>query len=333
MKFETVSPREAVGARLAHSVAGAGRRWRKGLDVTADVALALMEAGVASLVVTRLESGDVGEDEAARRIAEAMTEEGLRVEAPFTGRCNLFATQDGVLVVDEARIDAANAVDEAVTVATLPAYAAVRAGEMAATVKIIPFAAPEAAVAAAGAKAAGALRVAAWRVSRVGVVATLTGGFKPSIVAKTTRVLSERLAPAGARIAVERRVTHRAEEVAAALREVAGQSDLVVIFGASAIADRRDVIPAGLERAGGEVLRLGMPVDPGNLLMLGRLGDLPVLGAPGCARSPAENGFDWVLRRLLAGLPVSADDIRRMGVGGLLSEIATRPQPREGHES
>jgi len=70
-------------------------------------------------------------------------------------------------------------------------------------------------------------------------------------------------------------------------------------------------------------------VDPGNLLLVGEVSGRPVLGAPGCARSPKENGFDWVLMRLLAGLPVRRADIAGMGVGGLLMEIVTRPQPRE----
>jgi molybdenum cofactor cytidylyltransferase len=71
-----------------------------------------------------------------------------------------------------------------------------------------------------------------------------------------------------------------------------------------------------------------MPVDPGNLLLIGSAGGVPVLGAPGCARSPVENGFDWVLMRLLAGLKVRRADLTGMGVGGLLMEIVTRPQPR-----
>jgi molybdenum cofactor cytidylyltransferase len=75
-----------------------------------------------------------------------------------------------------------------------------------------------------------------------------------------------------------------------------------------------------------------MPVDPGNLMLVGDLGGRPVLGAPGCARSPKENGFDWILARLLAGLPVTRNDITAMGVGGLLMEIVTRPQPRETRE-
>jgi molybdenum cofactor cytidylyltransferase len=71
-----------------------------------------------------------------------------------------------------------------------------------------------------------------------------------------------------------------------------------------------------------------MPVDPGNLMLVASVRGRPVLGAPGCARSPRENGFDWVLERLLCGLPVTGRDITGMGVGGLLMEIVTRPQPR-----
>lgn len=88
-----------------------------------------------------------------------------------------------------------------------------------------------------------------------------------------------------------------------------------------------------IELAGGSVDHLRMPVDPGNLLLLGEFSGRPVIGAPGCARSMKENGFDFVLYRLLAGLTVSSTDIRRMGVGGLLMEIPSRPQPRAGFEA
>jgi molybdenum cofactor cytidylyltransferase len=150
------------------------------------------------------------------------------------------------------------------------------------------------------------------------------------VVEKTLKITMARIAPAGASIIAERRVPHEQAALARALDEVlkAG-AELVIVFGASAIADRRDVIPAAVEAVGGTIEHFGMPVDPGNLLLIGRLRGQAVLGAPGCARSPKENGFDWVLMRLLAGLPVSRADITGMGVGGLLMEIVTRPQPRE----
>jgi molybdenum cofactor cytidylyltransferase len=330
MIFETVAPREALGTRLAHSVAVKGGRLRKGAPLDEAAVAALEAAGVARVATARLEQDDIGEDEAADLLGAALAGANVVVEAAFTGRCNLFASVAGVFTTQSERVDAFNAVDEAVTVATLPEFQAVAAGDMVATVKIIPFAAPRGAVEAAARAAAGAISVVAFQPLRVGLIATMTPGLKVSVADKTARVLRERLIPTGAELSEERRVTHDAAAVAEALSALAPRNDLVIIFGASAIADRRDVIPAGLEAAGGVVERLGMPVDPGNLLMLGRLGTTPVLGAPGCARSPRENGFDWILRRLLAGLPITSGDIKRMGVGGLLSEIASRPQPRGG---
>ncbi|HEX8417330.1 MAG TPA: molybdopterin-binding protein, partial [Methylobacterium sp.] len=304
--------------------------------ISAADAARLDAAGHGEIVTATLEPGDVGEDEAAARLAATLAGPGLRWELPFTGRCNLYAETAGLLLIARDRIDAVNAIDEAITVATLPPFKAVVAGEMVATVKIIPYAVPGPALGAACAAAPEpALAIAPYRRRRVGVISTLLPGLADSTVEKTLRTLGRRLEPTGAEIVAEARVPHAAAAVAAALRDAIGRdgAELVVIFGASAIADRRDVIPAGIEAAGGHVAHLGMPVDPGNLLLVGTYGDVPVIGAPGCARSPKENGFDWVLHRLLAGLAVARADIVGMGVGGLLMEIVSRPQPRSGARS
>jgi len=238
-----------------------------------------------------------------------------------------------VLVVDKDAIDRLNLVDESITFATLPAYKPVVAGEMIATVKIIPFAVARAARDAALKVARGTaplLRVAPYRIRKIGVVSTVLPGLAGKVVDKTLKVTQERLAPAGASIIAERRVPHEQRALAKAIDEVLKQgAELVIVFGASAIADRRDVIPAAVEAIGGRIEHFGMPVDPGNLLLVGTARGRPVVGAPGCARSPKENGFDWVLMRLLAGLEVPREAITGMGVGGLLMEIVTRPQPRE----
>jgi molybdenum cofactor cytidylyltransferase len=174
------------------------------------------------------------------------------------------------------------------------------------------------------------VRIAPYRIRKIGVVSTMLPGLASKVIEKTLKVTEERLAAAGATIVAERRVPHEASALAGALHAMqkAG-AELVLVFGASAIADRRDVIPAAIETVGGRIEHFGMPVDPGNLMLVGSIAGRPVLGAPGCARSPKENGFDWILARLLAGLPVTRDDITAMGVGGLLMEIVTRPQPRE----
>jgi molybdenum cofactor cytidylyltransferase len=282
----------------------------------------------------RLEAGDVSEDEAAASIAQAVAGEGVNVERAFTGRANLFAAQAGVLVVDRSAVDRINGVDEAITFATLSAFKPVVEGEMIATVKLIPFGV-EGRLRDAAVKVAGkdTLRIAPYVIKRVGVVSTLLPGLASKVVDKTLRVTAERLAPAGASIIAERRVPHDEAMLAASIKELLGLgAELVIVFGASAIADRRDVIPAAITEIGGKIEHFGMPVDPGNLLLIGSAGDVPVLGAPGCARSPVENGFDWVLMRLLAGLKVTRAELTGMGVGGLLMEIVTRPQPRTNLE-
>jgi molybdenum cofactor cytidylyltransferase len=203
---------------------------------------------------------------------------------------------------------------------------------MIATVKIIPFAVArehrdEALVIAAQSEM---IQIAPYQMRKVGVISTRLPGLAEKIIDKTIKVTRERIAPAGAEIISERRVAHDEADLAQALdATLKDGAELAVIFGASAIADRRDVIPSAIEKVGGAIEHFGMPVDPGNLMLVGRARDRVVLGAPGCARSPKDNGFDWVLMRLLAGIPVTREDITGMGVGGLLMEIVTRPQPRE----
>jgi molybdenum cofactor cytidylyltransferase len=334
LKFGSVPVSEARGAIAAHAVRLNGLALKKGHVIDAADQAALSSAGIESVIAARLERGDVSEDEAATGLAEHLAGANLRHERAFTGRVNLFASVNGLLDVDAAAIDRVNQVDEAITVATLTAFRPVIAGDMAATVKIIPFAAPGAALAAAreSAGSRGAIRVAPYRPLRIGVVSTLLPGLKSSVVAKTLRVLEHRLIPSGASIAREVRVAHEETALATAIGGLARECEVVVIFGASAITDRRDVIPSALEASGGRIEHFGMPVDPGNLLLLGHLGRVPVVGAPGCARSPKENGFDWVLGRILADIPITRAHIQAMGVGGLLMEIATRPQPRLGDE-
>ena len=333
MKFGAVPIAEAEGGVAVHSIRQASLVLKKGTVIGRAEIAALQAAGIPEIVVARLEPGDVSEDIAAADIAAAVAGEGVRVDRAFTGRANLFSEAAGVLVVNKTAIDALNLIDEAVTFATLPAFKPVVAGEMIATVKIIPFAVAgavrDAAVSVARA-AAPLVKVAPYRIRKVGVISTMLPGLATKVIDKTMRVTAERLAPAGAMIVAERRVPHDKDALAKALEEVLREgAELVIVFGASAIADRRDVIPAAVEAIGGRVEHFGMPVDPGNLLLLAEARGRPLLGAPGCARSPKENGFDWVLMRLLAGLEVPREAITGLGVGGLLMEIVTRPQPRD----
>ena len=330
MRFGRVPLDRAEGLILAHAVRLPDGRLPKGTLLSPQDLARLRDAGVDAVVGATLDGGDWTENAAAAAVATALSNENLIAEAAATGRANLHAATSGVLVVDRERVDALNAIDPAITLATLPAFASVRTGQMVATVKIIPLAVSGASIERAGrVLAEGAtLRVAPFRPRRVVLVQTRLPSVKESVLDKTARILAGRLEASGSAITVERRCVHAADDLTVALATLP-EAELVVVFGASAVIDAADVIPAAIEDAGGRVDQLGMPVDPGNLLLLGRFRGQPILGAPGCARSPKENGFDWVLDRILADVPATSADIRRMGVGGLLGEIPSRPHPRQ----
>ena len=338
MRFGDTPIDEAAGAILGHSWRSGGINFSKGRRLSADDVGKLKAAGVATVVAARLDADDVHEDEAAATVAKALAGEGIEVTAPFTGRCNHFARGSGLAIVDHARIDALNELDESVTVATLPPFARVEPRQMVATVKIIPYGAPKSAVARAVEVAHSANRplisVAPFRAMRAGLVQTRLPGTRDKVLDKALGTTTKRLTSLGSMLSGERRVTHDAAAIAGALKELKAEGcDLFLIAGASAIVDRHDVVPLGIAEAGGTVHHFGMPVDPGNLLLTAELDGKPVLGLPGCAKSPKYNGFDMVLERLAAGLTVGRAEIVRMGAGGLLAEIASRPQPRDDEPS
>ena len=332
MKFGRVPLDEAAGTILVHSTKAGGRTLKKGSVLSADDVAALRSAGIAEVTAARLEAGDIGEDAAARSIAEAAAGPGLAPGTAFTGRCNLFAEARGLVVFERDRLDRCNLVDEAVTIATLAPYDLVEPRDLVATVKIIPLAVAEDTVAACAAIAAGPqplLRIARLEPKSAGLIQTRLPGTKERVLDKTLETMRARLAALGGTLAREVRCDHDADAVAAAIGEAcAAGVDLVLVLGASATVDRRDVVPAAIDAAGGTVEHFGMPVDPGNLTLIARAGRVPILGLPGSARSPRIHGVDWVLRRICAGIPVGGRDLMLMGAGGLLKEIPQRPLPR-----
>ncbi len=329
MIFAKLPIRDCEGALLVHAQLCGKAMLRKGHRLSAEDIATLAAAGIAELAVARLEAEDIGEDEAAAAIAAPLAGPNLTLRAPFTGRVNIFAARAGLFLPAATIIDRLNAIDEAITLATLPAFVPVGPGDMVATVKIIPFAVPRAALDRARqllAESEPAFVLRPFRARSVHLVQTRLPGLKPALLDKTEQVMRDRLAKLGQGDMTTSRIDHDESELAAHLRQIA--AEIVLVMGASAIADRRDVIPAAILAAGGRIEQFGMPVDPGNLMLLGAIGDRWVIGLPGCARSPLPNGCDWVMARLCADLAVESADIRRMGVGGLLPEIALRPMPR-----
>lgn len=331
MDFGEVPLSAAEGTILAHSVQAGGRRLRKGQHLGPAEIATLAAAGIARVTVARPGPDDVPEDRAAERLALALVPDEaaacLARGVAFTGRVNLNASAAGVVELDAAAIHGLNRVHPAITLATLAPWTRVTPGLLTGTVKIIAYAVPEAALAEAERIARAAIRVRPVQRASAGLILTEVPDQDPKLARKGRQAMEGRLAALGMTLAGCETVPHETAAIAAALGRCPGE--MVMILTGSATSDLQDTAPEALRAAGGRVDRFGMPVDPGNLLFLGALGSRPVIGLPGCARSPALNGADWVLERLACGLQVTGDDIAAMGVGGLLKEIPTRPQVRE----
>jgi molybdenum cofactor cytidylyltransferase len=333
MKFGVVPLSKATGATLAHSIAVGEGRLGKGRVLSAQDVELLAKAGHSKLMVARLNKNDVPENEAAARIGAELATLNITAKAASTGRVNLHAAEAGLLSVKPKIINAINAVHPSITLATLADFAVCQQGAMVATVKIIPFAAPQKTVEKVENLAAKtALTLHPFKPLQIGLIQTTLPLTKDSVLEKTADVTRQRIAAFGGTMSVAAHCNHDADALAETLHAMQ-HLDLLIVFGASAVCDDEDVIPAAIRLIGGKVTRVGMPVDPGNLLVLGHKGKTTIIGAPGCARSPKENGFDWVLARLFAGLKVRPRDIMGMGVGGLLMEIPTRPSPRNVAEN
>lgn len=328
MKFGPSPVAEAEGAIAAHSIRLPSRKLQKGKELTASDIADLQAAGFTEVIVARLGPEDLDENTAAERITAALVtdpdKQNIRVTKAATGRVNLHAKRAGVVGFDPARIHAANAIDPMITIATLPHYKRVEAGAMIATVKIIAYGVAATNVTKAAEALSTAMMVHAPRYQSATLIETVIDGTTHSD--KGRRATNTRLSRLDVALTPRIKVPHKSEAIAEAIKQAEGE--VILILTASATSDIADVAPSAVRMAGGAVERFGMPVDPGNLLFIGSYNGRPVIGLPGCARSPALNGADWVLERTLCGIDVTDSDIATMGVGGLLKEMPTRPKPR-----
>jgi molybdenum cofactor cytidylyltransferase len=335
MKFEPVPLSEAKGKVLGHNIAGADgqRLLRKGKPLTEEDLDKLRALGRTSVYVAEMEPEDVDENTAAQRIAEAVCGPGLHVSGVASGRANLLSEEIGILRIDVERLAQINECN-GITLATLTTHSPVHPRQIVATVKIIPYAVPGAIVNRVEAIASGSkmVRVDALPSRSVGMILSGSASIHERLLSDFTP-LRDRIEKLGSSVARTDFVALDDEPDEAALaqllkRQVESGIEMILLAGETAIMDEHDILPRAVERAGGQVESVGAPVDPGNLLMVAYLNNVPVVGAPGCARSRKANIVDWILPRLLVGDKLTRREIVELGHGGLLQDVRERGMPR-----
>jgi molybdopterin biosynthesis enzyme len=223
---------------------------------------------------------------------------------------------------------------EGFTLATLPRHTVVSEGKTVATLKIIPYALSREVVIQAEMLAAEPLLfLKPLLPKRVGLILSGSPAVQTRVTSSFQNALTARVSLLNSTIEQMEYVPLEDElgehQLTAAIQKMIGQGmEMIILAGETAIMDRYDITPRAVERAGGEIACFGAPVDPGNLLMLAYSGPVPIIGAPGCVRSPKTNIIDLVLPRLLVGDRLSEADIVSLALGGLLEDVPERPSPR-----
>ena len=327
MKFGKVQTIYAAGGILAHSLVCGRDRFRKGKVLDEKDIRQLIQFGYDEVVIARLEDNDIEENLAAAKVAENIhflaEPENFKKSIAFTGRVNIFARTTGIIVLDEENLIRANSIDNMITIATIPNYSQVTKGSIVATIKIISYGVIASNLEKVASLAAGTIRLKRPKYLSAHLITTKISRCTSD---KSLSAIKKRTDSLGLSLSVNKDVPHHEDNLKGAIADAA--SDVILILTASATSDISDVAPMAVKSLGGRILRFGIPVDPGNLLFLGLLSDKPIIGLPGCAKSPATNGADWVLSRVVCGQIPSEYDFARMGVGGLLKENSLRPMPR-----
>lgn len=327
MFFGEVATQNAEGYLLAHGLSLGNRTFRKGHLLTAEDCHFLCNEGCSDVTVIRMNADEIDENEAAEQLSRLVTADEFTVEIAVGGRVNFKAKCAGLFWCESSKVLEFNRIDEALTLAVLQPWTRVDSGQLVATLKIIPFALRQDILEHGKALIREiALRVHPWKpCERPVLIQTTLPKLRAKVYEKTASVQQARLQSLGVKSFTETRVPHAVGALTTCIRQMVDQgATLILIQGASAICDRQDVIPSALEASGGEVIQMGLAVDPGNLLLLGKIEGVTVIGLPGCARSPALNGFDWVLERVIAGIQIDKSMLSELAIGGVLKDSPAR---------
>ncbi|MCY9657486.1 molybdopterin-binding protein [Paenibacillus chondroitinus] len=323
-----VKVEDAVGMILPHDLTQIlpgefkGRLFRKGHQVTEADIPALLSIGKEHIYAMELQPGYLHEDEAAQRMARAIAGDELILTEPHEGKVNVKSPIRGLVRIDKAFVDSVNAIDE-VVMSTIRSGVVVEAGASLVGTRVIPLIVDEAKVVeveriAAARRAEGftLLEVKPFRKLRVGVVTTGSEVFKGRIQDKFGPVVKEKVAQLGSEVVDQRFALDDSEAIVGEIHALLAQNvDLVLVTGGMSV-DPDDRTPGAIKQAGARVVSYGTPMLPGSMLMIAYLGNVPIMGLPGCVMHDPYTSFDVLLPRICAGETIVRSDITEMGYGG-----------------
>ena len=299
---------------------------KKGTIINENLINLLLKNNIKLVTCAKLDENDVEENKAVYEISKNILnneQSNLTIKDPRQGRCNIISNINGLLVFDHEQLFLINSVTDEIGVASLKPYSYVKKNQVIASIKAIPFAINKEVLKQIIKASNHCFKVLPFLKKNVHLIQSRNQNTLEKVLEKTVVTTKKRLLNCGITSILEKKCNHEIKSLSSKIHEsIDENADLILVFGASAICDKNDVVPKSLKKNNGKILRLGMPVEPGNLILLGEIKNayktITFIGMPGCARSPKENGVDWILWRILCGLSISNNNINYMGNGGLL---------------
>ena len=332
--MKQVNVQDAVGTVLAHDLTQIipgeykGPKFRKGHEITENDIPVLLSMGKKHLFVLEKDDTDVHENEAAYRIASKAAGENISLSEPSEGKIELRAEVDGLLKIDRKRLYKLVAQDE-IMFATIHDNVVVRKGQKLAGTRIIPLFVAEAVMQEAEALLAAGpiISITPLKNMKVGVVTTGSEVYSGLIEDAFGPVLVKKFGALGSTVVKQLFADDDDDMIADCIRQLIDEGmDIIGITGGMSV-DPDDRTPSGIRKAGGEVVSYGAPVLPGAMFMLSYIGDVPVVGLPGCVMYSRTSIFDLIVPRLLAGERVCKEDINKLAMGGLCLNCETCTYP------
>ncbi|MBM7855082.1 hypothetical protein JOC37_001465 [Desulfohalotomaculum tongense] len=317
--------REAVGTVLCHDVTQIipgkfkGRAFKKGHIVREEDIPRLLDIGKEHLYVLDLSDGMVHENEAAVRIAKAAAGSGVTLTEPGEGKVNLIAAHTGLLKINIEALYEINFVDE-VMFATLHSNQIVSKGKNIAGTRIIPLVIKDDKIRNIEEICRNnypIVEVKPIKCCRVGIVTTGSEVYNGRIEDRFGAVIRQKMKELGSEVIGQKFVSDSIEMIVAAINDfLAAGAEVITVTGGMSV-DPDDVSPAGIKAAGGDIVTYGAPTLPGAMFMLAYIGNVPILGLPGCVMYYRASIFDLVIARILAGERLTRKDIVHLAHGGL----------------
>jgi molybdenum cofactor synthesis domain-containing protein len=316
---------QAVGRVLFHDITRIvpgefhGRAFKKGHIIAPDDIDKLLKLGKDNIYVLNLTAEFIHEDAAALRIAKAAMGRGIQMMPPSEGKVRLMTTKAGLLKVNVAALGRINAIDP-IVFATSHTNLRVAAKKLVGGTRIIPLYTEEEKVIAVEqicCECGPVIEVVPLKKLRVGVVTTGNEVYNQRIEDKFGPVMMAKVNDLGSSVLRQILVPDDVAMTVQAIHDLLSEgAEMIVVTGGMSV-DPDDRTPASIRAAGGREVTYGSPTFPGSMFMLAYIGDIPVVGVPGCAMYNKATVFDLVVPRILAGEKLTRADFTALGHGGL----------------